>query len=73
MSVQKRLEDKIELELLIDRNGLNWLIEQTANICHSKAEHIEVNYSPSRRFKDLDAAAWNRAGNRLDRMKAFSV
>lgn len=73
-SLRQKLTDKSTLERIIDSQGLNWVKEQIASICHDKADHIDVNYRPARNApEDLTARAWRRAGNRLDRMKEFSI
>jgi hypothetical protein len=48
------------LERLIDAYGLNCFLENAANICHEKAEHVMSSYNDP-----LTAATWDQASTNL--------
>jgi hypothetical protein len=45
-----------DLEKMIDKHGLEYVLQQLACICIAKAEHIETNWQDH-----LTAAVWGRA------------
>lgn len=61
--VENRLED--ELERLIDRHGINTILEILSIICFGKAEHILVNWQDKRLAKQ-----WERVGIAIDKVRS---
>ena len=46
-----------KLETLVDKEGLNNVLESLAIVCFEKAEHIQSNYGNG------DAKLWEKAGD----------
>lgn len=54
-----------DLEGLIDRNGLAWVIDRLAEIAGEKADHVSTNW------QDLELAKeWNKAASQLYKLAA---
>lgn len=53
----------VQLELMIDSEGLTSILEQITEICHEKADHILTNYQD----RSL-AAAWTRNAELIDKL-----
>jgi hypothetical protein len=51
-----------ELEKLIDRHGLTSVIDRVVDICHEKADHIQVNWQDR-----VLARAWTKCAVALER------
>lgn len=49
-------------EAFVDANGLPAALQELANVCHTKAEHLRANWQD----KAL-AKTWDKAGDRIER------
>jgi len=56
---------KDDLEQLIDRNGLDAVLDALRDICAEKAEHVLTNWQDKQAAKD-----WDQAASVLDRASA---
>jgi hypothetical protein len=56
---------KDDLEQLIDRNGLDAVLDALRDICAEKAEHVLTNWQDKQAAKD-----WDQAAGVLDRASA---
>jgi hypothetical protein len=60
VSADMSTQEQFELEQLIDKHGIETVLEQIAEICTAKAMHIRESYS------DVTLAReWMRTGDRL--------
>ncbi len=50
----------VELEQIIDREGLNMVLDAISEICFDKATFIAENWQDTKTAKE-----WTKAGNRL--------
>ncbi len=58
MAIERTLMN--ELERIIDREGLNTVLDAISEICFDKATHIAICWQDTKTAK-----AWTKAGNRL--------
>ncbi|MHB1798925.1 MAG: hypothetical protein ACYCUI_11565 [Vulcanimicrobiaceae bacterium] len=65
MASRNAHDDAYTLEEMIDQYGLPHLIEQIADVCAEKAEHIRESYSP----RDPQAQAWVKAAKHLEHVR----
>lgn len=59
MSEQFTRMDKETLERLIDAYGLNAFLENAAEICHEKADHVRSSYNDNTTADTWDQASTN--------------
>ena len=57
-------DDLTTLEKLLDRHGMETVLDALATICHEKAESISCNWQDS-----TTARAWRVAAMKLDHVK----
>ena len=60
--------DRLDLEKIIDRRGLQQTLNAIAEICGEKAEHIQSNWQDAPL-----ASCWDRAGRALQLTAARAV
>lgn len=60
----KLRQDVSELEFLVDRHGLAFVVEQLARIASDKADHIRSSYDD-----EPLAKSWEQDANELGRIK----
>ena len=51
---------KRQLETLIDKDSLQYVLSTIAEICHEKAEHLRENWQDNNTAK-----IWDKAGNNV--------
>jgi hypothetical protein len=55
-------EEKISLEGMVDRHGLEAVIETLAEICYEKGDHLRTNWQDEK-----SAKSWDRMGKQLNK------
>lgn len=60
--------DADAIEVMIDRFGLDAVLETVADIAREKADHIRVNWQDS-----INARSWDRIANRIDPIAAAAA
>jgi hypothetical protein len=61
-------QERQTLESLVDKYSLAQVIENLAEICYGKAEHLRTNWQD-----EQSAKYWERNGKRLDRLTATNT
>jgi len=63
MTTAPELNTQRDLETLVDRIGLNSLVQLLAVVCEEKANHLRANWQD-----EVSAKAWERSAKALDKI-----